>query len=56
MVFAAPERAWFTPSDVVPPVVYRGGFAVLVSPAWRSHDQKLPEPGSFGSLFQTTLS
>src|SRR5215207_8551228 len=44
------------PSTLPVAVVKRAGFVVLVSPAWRSHDQKLPEPGSFGSLFQTTFS
>ena len=34
----------------------RAGLVVFVSPAWRSHDQKLPEPASFGSFFQTTFS
>src|SRR5947199_4775545 len=37
-------------------VVKRAGLVVFVSPACRSQLQKLPEPESFGSDFQTTLS
>src|SRR5262245_62885642 len=55
-VFAAPARPDCTPSAAVPPVVYLAGFWVFVSPALRSQPQKLPEPGSFGSLFHTTFS
>src|SRR3954454_18726738 len=54
-VFAPDAIAAWTPPVSA---VNRAGFVAFVSPALRSHDQKLPAPPSpnFGSLFQVTFS